>query len=241
MKKLILFLCLCCSSLFTSTPITHAYLANLWVKANGEKLDTQFLLGSLYPDIRYVANIPRRNTHDTNVTKKDITGAQTRFLSGCKLHSFTDEARNKFVTESKIYAWLEKKCKNNPILHTIFKSHKYHLLCILEDEIIREAFSADGLTKYFGKIHSEEITDNITEKNVETWHHFLNAYFTGQIPAGEEIPAKLMPLFFVRSFVVELKHEATAVLYTHKMITYFKKLFTQENGQTKQKSSIRAA
>ena len=123
--------------------------------------------------------------------------AQTRFLSGCKLHSFVDEKRGKFATDSKIYAWLEEECKENLFLQLAFMSHKYILLCILEDEIIREKFPVQDLTKYFDKIHAEEIDDGITGKDVEAWHNFLNAYFNGEISDSDEIPSQHLCLCFL--------------------------------------------
>jgi|GEM_PF-7010414 hypothetical protein len=231
MKKTALLLCLCFNYAFASTPITHAYLAKIWIEQSNTKteeeqiLDKDFLLGSVYPDIRYVAAISREKTHKKNVTKDDIKSAKTRFLSGCKLHSFIDEQREQFVTDSKIYSWLEEECKDNPLLHFAFISNKYALLCILEDEIIRKKYSFEELVEHFNKIHTEEINDGITGKNVEAWHNFLKAYFKGTVTKEDEISPQLMPILLIRGLVGELTNQEKIIQYTDGMIDFFKNLF----------------
>ena len=209
-----MFLAIFYGQLSASSSITHAYLAKVWI----EQFEQKFLLGSLFPDIRYIADIPREKTHERGITIDDIKNAETSFLAGCKLHSFIDGNRWRFVQDSGIYSWLEKKCQKDPLLSLAFPTHKYILLCMLEDEVIKTEFQAEfpykELTTHFDEVYEEELIEGVTVEHVQDWHNFLKAYFDDDSTELDEIHHTLAPMFFARGLIKDLAKEETIIQYT---------------------------
>ena len=82
---------------------THIILANkIYHKFLADKNLAEFLIGNVFPDIRYIDKIPREQTHFANVTLKDLKNADS-FMAGVKCHSMVDELREKFLAENGLY------------------------------------------------------------------------------------------------------------------------------------------
>ena len=92
--------------LIGSNPIEHVYLANKFFE--NQKLFSKdekksFILGTLFPDIRYLNEISREKTHFKNIEILDVLNSKTPFEAGKKFHSFVDEKRDEFIIKNNIF------------------------------------------------------------------------------------------------------------------------------------------
>ena len=96
------------ATLKAAAPLTHLYLTDIWYKAsNIHKVEKDLLLrGSTFPDIRYIANIAREDTHAV-VAYEDILLENDTFKKGCLLHSYIDITREDLVEKCGIYDFIE--------------------------------------------------------------------------------------------------------------------------------------
>ncbi len=61
------------------------------------------MIGNEFPDIRYITNISRENTHPTILRTEDVlTYASSLFEVGMNLHSWTDLVREEAI-DSAVY------------------------------------------------------------------------------------------------------------------------------------------
>jgi hypothetical protein len=169
MKKVMFFLCMCIAiNGYPSLFMTHAYLAEKWIEAHDLTVDEKrdFMLGNLFPDIRYLCNFSRKYTHFHWVTKKQITKEKNIFIAGMKLHSYIDNKREKLIRKWKIY----------PKLKVVSKDHYGAFLKLLEDQILFEKYSFESVIQVLGKTckGEEEFTN---EENIKKWHLLLLQYF----------------------------------------------------------------
>lgn len=168
--KGLLFLFICSiHSLFASGPIMHTLIANKFHEVSGQDKES-FLRGTLFPDIRYIAKIPRSSTHEKNVSLQDILKTKNAFQAGKKLHSFVDATREKFITEEKTLSHLSH--------FGVPKEHADLFLKFLEDEIcfsftdVRQAIAA---LKTIDKGELE-----VSEQTVQKWHTIQIEYLTSR-------------------------------------------------------------
>lgn len=159
-------------TVFAAAPVTHAVLAKKWMAldehyTNAEK--GSFILGTLFPDIRYLGVIDRNKTHEKNVTVERLKANQNPFTTGMWLHAFVDVEREKYVVKHHIY---EK------IAQVPGQQYKAMFLKLLEDEIL---FSKEGwqdVRGYLTKLDPEEQKFEISDKDLERWHQNQNRAFT---------------------------------------------------------------
>lgn len=87
-----------------AAPITHLVLAEKIFDEDLSLFDRkEFLLGTLFPDIRYLKTIDHDKTHFNNLKITDLAGGNS-FLAGAKFHSIVDDARGLYedIKYSKI-------------------------------------------------------------------------------------------------------------------------------------------
>lgn len=62
-----------------------------------------FLVGTLFPDIRYITHFPREKTHFNVNSLKEVGETSSPFDAGMKFHAWVDRVREEFVISSGIY------------------------------------------------------------------------------------------------------------------------------------------
>jgi len=82
--------------------ITHLAYANRYLKRNPQWDFKKFILGAIFPDVRYFAKVEKNLTHrkfkpELNLARLDD------FSAGWKLHIYLDHQWNKFVKNSVYY------------------------------------------------------------------------------------------------------------------------------------------
>jgi hypothetical protein len=158
--------------LYSAGPITHVVLGEQWLKlAAPDYTDQQkkeFLLGTVFPDIRYLGVIKREKTHFKGVTLQVIRNTESPFKQGMLFHSYVDEFRKKWVREKGI----EKK------LIDISTNQQHTFLKIIEDQILYSEYSWAAFRQYLMTIPDDERKFGITDKALNEWHTGLTLYFT---------------------------------------------------------------
>ena len=123
-----------CSSLFAATPATHVFFAERYIKCckpgYTQKEHDAFIRGTLFPDIRYLAHIPRNKTHTNKLKLDDIVKQKNPFIAGKLFHSFVDEQRQRVVRKEKIHSVL---------LAHVPEKIGHQLLKVVEDELCYHA------------------------------------------------------------------------------------------------------
>lgn len=158
--------------LYSAGPITHVALGEKWLKLIApdytEDQKKEFLLGTVFPDIRYLGVIKREKTHYKGVTLQAIRKADSPFQQGMLFHSFVDEFREKWVKEKGV----EKK------LTDIAPNQQQFFLKIIEDQILYSEYSWNTFRQYLMTVPPEEKEYGIQDKALNEWHAGLTLYFT---------------------------------------------------------------
>jgi len=147
--------------------ITHIVLAEKIFSQLPQKLNRgHFLVGTIFPDIRYLKVIEREKTHFKNLSFNDVLGEQNSFIAGMKYHSLVDEVREKYMIENNIYSIL-------PPSQSVIAALKTY-----EDEILYSKVSTWKQTiSYLDEILIEEKELIENTDTIKTWHSLLQEYF----------------------------------------------------------------
>lgn len=232
--KLILGISLVFATPFLSAagPITHALLAEKWIKYREQYTPEQkksFVLGTLFPDIRYLGVIERDKTHEKNLALADLLAPQTEFTKGKRLHAFVDELREKFIVNQKIY---------DTIKTVPGQEYKAMFLKLLEDEILFSKQNWAPTLQSLATIDEEERKYNISEEHLQKWHRIQAMTFT-QKPS--EYLADLsaqnkgfgnVPIEITRQWIQilpKLAADAKMKQYVENMLQEFDKTFEKKN------------
>lgn len=147
--------------------ITHIALAEKLSNELFSKFDRgAFLVGTVFPDIRYLKVIERNKTHFKELSFQDILDEQNSFNAGLKYHSLVDEVREKYMVEKNIYA--------------LIPSSKFitHALKTYEDEVLYSNVSDwnQVITFLDGVMPEEaELVEQIDK--VKSWQSLMQGYF----------------------------------------------------------------
>lgn len=166
MKKFLWILLLFPLTLFAAGPMTHLYFAEKWAEQNPIASDEalrDFILGNLFPDIRYIANIPREWTHADVYSIDEVGASSTPFEGGMKLHAFVDMVREEFVERTGIYAYVIPYAEGYPAT----------LLKFIEEEILADRFDGRRYSYCLDWIIEDEMRLGLTEDVVDHWHSRL--------------------------------------------------------------------
>jgi len=72
--------------------ITHIVLTSKVFDQTFVKFNkSEFYIGTIFPDIRYLGVIDRAKTHFADVTLDSVLGAKTSFLAGLLFHNLVDK------------------------------------------------------------------------------------------------------------------------------------------------------
>jgi hypothetical protein len=151
----------------------HIVLGQQWLaKYAPEYTDEEkklFLLGTVFPDIRYLGVIKRSQSHFKGMTLDKVHQTSSAFLRGVYFHSFVDEYREKFVRKSQI----DKKFIEVP------RNLQGTFLKLVEDQIIDPKYDWSQFRNYLATIPEDEKKYGIDNIQALTqWHTGLTVYFS---------------------------------------------------------------
>lgn len=150
-----------------AAPIAHIFLAVQMLAGPFKGLfdEKEFIIGTSFPDIRYLKVTERAETHFEDVNLKDILQEKDSFKAGMLFHSFVDEQREAYVVKNKFYEKI-----------SVFRFSSQSLK-FAEDEILRQQLNISKYSAYFDDIIDAEKKFNISKEHIKRWHGFLQEYF----------------------------------------------------------------
>jgi hypothetical protein len=165
----------CIFPLFAAAPVVHVYFAELYLKKHKphytQKERDAFIVGTLFPDIRYLAHIDRKKTHTKNVILSDIISTKDPFTAGKIFHSFVDEQREKIARREKIY----RQLKDIP------EHRRGKFLKMVEDELCYRSIDASQARAALKTFDKGEEQFGIPFYLIRAWHKYLRSYLA-QLP-----------------------------------------------------------
>ncbi|NQY44047.1 MAG: lytic murein transglycosylase, partial [Legionellales bacterium] len=159
---------------FAAGPLSHIVFADLYLKTVYPKKylqDSQaqnkkmYLIGALFPDIRYLGTLRREETHFWDNDYQNMSLAKG-FVAGMRNHSFIDMFRERFAVVYGIYNYLDD----------IKPSDQATFLKLVEDEILFKKYKnykINDLTLLTSINNSK-----VSEQEIQRWYNILNKYFT---------------------------------------------------------------
>lgn len=172
MKRLVLFAMLCFLSLVIqgAGPIVHAFTAELFLKyIKSHYTQAQrdaFMRGALFPDIRYIAHLPREKTHPKKVTLDQVASESNPFKAGVLFHAYVDEQRSIIVHRHKIHEHL-----------TDVPSKKSLFLKMLEDDLCYDKLPINTIRHALLAYDTEEKAYGTNFLHRIAWHKIQRGYF----------------------------------------------------------------
>lgn len=125
------------------------------------------MIGTLFPDIRYIANFPRSTTHEYHLSIDEIRATASPFLKGMRVHAFVDETRSKYLKKAP----MDDAVKGYP-------GDKVLFLKVLEDEILSEEHRGNVayITTYLQTVEQAELDFGLPLFLVRQWHKGQKKY-----------------------------------------------------------------
>jgi hypothetical protein len=154
-----------------AAPIAHIFCALFLLNSGAIEVENKsaFIVGTSFPDIRYLGVINRDQTHEENITWNDVNNASSSFEQGRLLHSLLDEEREKFVVKHNLYA-----CVPNSRFRT-------QILKFYEDILLYEVIhNWSEIADFFDIVLPEESAYGIKKNDLILWHNLLKQYVSQQ-------------------------------------------------------------
>ncbi|MEN9406438.1 MAG: hypothetical protein RLZ12_722 [Bacillota bacterium] len=161
-----------------AAPITHivvAYQLAPELGVEGEEEKKLFLLGTSLPDIRYLRQVKREDTHPEHVTWQMVLDEKNPVKKGMLLHALLDKKRDAYLLEKEWYTSLPDRHRVNTV-----KLAEDCLLynCITMDEWrkIQTAFDEKALQQ---QVLQQAQLPNLDEEQLTRWCALLYRYIDG--------------------------------------------------------------
>lgn len=154
---------------------THIVLANKIYKSYFTDKDfSEFIVGTSFPDIRYLGVVDRSVTHFYNLKIDDLKNEDS-FTAGLKLHSLVDEVREKYVKQNGLYQLF-------PQSQFITQSVKF-----FEDRVLyKHLDNWQEIVKSFDHVYKSELAFGVGEGDIKKWHDLLIT-FLSKTPVDQDI------------------------------------------------------
>lgn len=197
-----------------AAPITHIVLSEKVFNSNFSNLSREkFLVGTSFPDIRYLGVIKREQTHSGDVSLKKVQ-TEDSFRAGLLFHSLVDIVRENYIETSGLYTIISKS------------RHSIQALKLLEDEILYEKVKNwDAIIQYFAEALTEEINYSVREDDVLRWHRLLQSYFSRK-PDNAVRKALFKSLAFKAEDVVEIESNFLVMINNTQIKKVIEKFYT---------------
>jgi len=159
-------------------PVAHVYCA-LAILSSGVlsiKSPRDFIIGTLFPDIRYLHVIEREKTHKADICWHDVLTASSDFDAGMKLHALVDVVRENYVIQHHLYDNFSS-----------YLPYKSQFLKFFEDALLYDQVNIwHNIAIYFDTIAHEEQAFGIDDTALRLWHTMMQQYML-QKPAARNI------------------------------------------------------
>jgi hypothetical protein len=175
----------------------------------------EFLVGTVFPDIRYIAKIDRKITHDFNVSEEKIPNGSS-FKIGMYVHSYVDEKRENILKKKGIYNL------------DLAKNWSYSTaLKLVEDEIVYGKYhNWDGAVDALDTYYNEEYEYVPNKKIVEKWHNLIKRLFETK-PDVETWREMILKMGFGKDVLVEVMEQAELIKNNKKTISILSETYKE--------------
>lgn len=127
----------------------------------------EFLIGTVFPDIRYLGGISREQTHAFSGDWEGVLAQTSSFEAGRQLHCLIDLARETYLTEEGLYEILPEM------------PDRYSVPKFVEDVLLYDDVQDwPSIVAGFKKALSEEIDFGAPLEHIQRWHANLQQYFS---------------------------------------------------------------
>ncbi len=149
-----------------AAPVTHIVLADLAHRRFFPDVPRrEFLIGTSFPDIRYLVGIKREITHFPDVSVRGCEGSSP-FMAGAKFHSVVDNVREAYVRSRNAYD------------HVPASRYASQALKFFEDEVLYDRFDGwQGVIGDFATIPYAESPFPVEKKGIDAWYASIRRYF----------------------------------------------------------------
>jgi len=153
-----------------ASQVTHIVCAEkVYQKHFSDKNRREFFIGTMFPDVRYIAGIDRQITHLPVESINEIK-RENAFVAGMKFHAILDIRRIKYLEKTEIYgkySYMEKLQKS---------------IKVLEDMLLYDWINNWNVyVEYLNNILPEELEFTVSEKSVRLWHSILQEYIKEKV------------------------------------------------------------
>ncbi len=163
-----------------ATAISHVVYGEMIYRKlkNKVKNERDFFIGTLYPDIRYLAKVKREVTHKKPPRLFDLK--KSAFDLGMDAHFLVDDIREYFIASEHAYD-IVGDTENETVA----------ALKLVEDKVLYSKISDWAkYIKFLTTVIAPEYEQNVPIKKAKAWHKGLIEYF--REPPSEEVWQKLM-------------------------------------------------
>lgn len=164
-----------------ASQITHIVYGKKIFDRNQLSNWDDFVIGTVFPDIRYLAQIDRDLTHIYD-TSEDKIPKDNSFKAGHYVHCLVDEKREEFLDSQDVYELLNATRLTGVALKFV------------EDEVVYDLFNQwQELQVTFDKVHDDQLILGIKHEDAKKWHGLIKQYIS-HIPNDDTYKhlAKLM-------------------------------------------------
>ena len=157
-----------------AAPVAHIFCALALLQSGALKVKSEkdFIIGTSFPDIRYLAKLSRKDTHTHPITWQQVKNAKTDFQAGMLFHALVDDSR---IKQIEIVG--EPHMPYVPVMKT-------YILKLFEDILLYDRVKNwSVILSYFDDILPEELA-YVTEDQAREWHKFIQRYCSKKVSAN---------------------------------------------------------
>ncbi|HOY56090.1 MAG TPA: hypothetical protein PLH37_01570 [bacterium] len=156
-------------------PFSHLVLSDIVLKKNNQIdniNESHYFIGSVFPDIRYLAKLPREKTHlaigNSELIFNKLKQESNYFEKGILAHLYVDqiflEYFNDYLTQNK--------------------NSYYPILFLLEQKVFNDFGLAEKFAPYFDSVLIDEANKySINIEIVKKWHSLIQKYLSSGMNA----------------------------------------------------------
>lgn len=157
-------------------PVTHILLALSVLPLLPDKDPKEFILGTSFPDIRYLKVIDRNTTHDPKPSWQKVVQEKSSFKAGMELHALADKIHDKYMLRKKVYASLPAGCRQSSSYLKFFEDILLYTHCN----------TWQHLMSYFDTISQDSRQFIDQDAIIESWQYGIKRYIAQQ-PTPEDV------------------------------------------------------
>lgn len=193
---------------------THIILADRTLSSHALPYHRrEFLLGTVFPDIRYLGDIERDSTHAHEVSLDAVLSEADSFVAGAKFHSLVDKTRNDYIKAAGLY----DLCP--PFLYD------QQALKFLEDALFYPRYEWKEALQYFDKTPALPPAFHVAEDVLERWYALIRDYISVEPSDASRVNLLIAEgytseaVILMNAYIEELKNNKAA---TGIMLEFFK-------------------